>query len=66
MKKFLILLFGVCSYVVFLIAFLYSIGFVGNFIVPKSIDSGETGSYAILINIVLLSIFAIQHTIMAS
>ncbi len=65
MKKFLILLFGGISYVVFLIAFLYSIGFVGNFIVPKNIDSGESGSFAILINIVLLSIFAIQHTIMA-
>ncbi len=65
MKKFLILLFGVISYFIFLVAFLYSIGFVGNFIVPKNIDSGEAGSYAWLINIILLSIFAIQHTIMA-
>ena len=65
MKKFLILLFGVTSYVIFLLAFLYSIGFVGNLVVPKDIDSGESGSYAWLINIILLSVFAIQHTIMA-
>ncbi len=65
MKKFVILLFGGFSYVIFLIAFLYAIGFVGNLIVPKNIDSGESGPFAILINIVLLSIFAIQHTIMA-
>ena len=65
MKKFLILLFGVISYFAFFASFLYAIGFVGNLIVPKSIDSGETGSYALLVNIALLSIFALQHSIMA-
>lgn len=66
MKKLLMLLFGITCYVVFLITILYSIGFVGNIVVPKSIDSGgETGSYAALINILLLSVFAIQHSIMA-
>jgi protein-S-isoprenylcysteine O-methyltransferase Ste14 len=65
MKKFLILLFGAISYVVFLGAFLYAIGFVGNLIVPKDIDSGDSGSLAILVNILILSVFALQHSIMA-
>jgi protein-S-isoprenylcysteine O-methyltransferase Ste14 len=67
MKKIIVFLFGILSYVVFLVAFLYAIGFVGNILVPKSIDSGpETNLLtAVLINVGLLSIFAIQHTIMA-
>lgn len=60
-------IFGLISYLVFLIAFLYAIGFVGNLYVPKSIDSeaGDINATSIIINCLLLGLFAIQHTIMA-
>lgn len=66
--RLLVLMYGVGTYAFFFGTFLYLIGFVGNWWVPKSIDSGEpaasTGN-AIAINVLLLSVFAIQHTIMA-
>ena len=67
MKKSIIFLYGVLSYFVFFIAFLYSIGFVGRLLVPKDINMGmETNlTESIIINLLLLSVFAIQHTIMA-
>jgi protein-S-isoprenylcysteine O-methyltransferase Ste14 len=67
MKKIIILFYGLIAYVVFLISFLYAIAFVGDFLVPKTINS-ETesiGFSAVLINLALLSLFAIQHSVMA-
>ena len=67
MKRILTIGYGAASYVVFLAAFLYAIGFVGNVLVPRSIDSGATAPIgeALAVNVLLLGLFAVQHSVMA-
>lgn len=68
MSKLLAFVYGVLTYVMFLGAILYSIGFVANWtVLPKTIDSGVPGpvTSAVAIDLTLLGIFAIQHSVMA-
>lgn len=67
MGRLLALLYGIVSYFVFFVVFLYAIGFVSALGVPKTIDTGAAAPLleALTIDILLMSIFAIQHSVMA-
>src|SRR5688572_27008759 len=67
MGRIVVFAYGLTSYVIFFATFLYAIGFVGNFGVPKSLDSAATDPWttALAIDLGLLSLFAIQHSVMA-
>jgi protein-S-isoprenylcysteine O-methyltransferase Ste14 len=65
--RFIAFFYGLASYVVFFVTFLYAIGFVSGFVVPKTIDTGTVVpmAEALIVNLLLMSVFAIQHSVMA-
>ncbi|GAB5905601.1 hypothetical protein BKG77_22845 [Mycobacteroides chelonae] len=67
MRRLLTIGYGAISYVIFLASFLYSIGFVGDFLVPRTVDNGLASSVtdAFVVNGVLLGLFAVPHSVMA-
>jgi len=67
MTRFIAFLYGIICYLVFGVVFLYAIAFVSNVIVPRTIDVGPSAPLrqAVIIDLVLMSIFALQHSVMA-
>ena len=67
MKRYMTLGYGAAAYLLFLAAFLYLIGFVGNLAVPRSVDRGPAApiAEAMLINAALVVLFGVQHSVMA-
>jgi methanethiol S-methyltransferase len=65
--KFIAFLYGMASYLIFFVTILYAIGFVMGLVVPKNIDTGATSSMteAIVVNLLLMTLFAVQHSVMA-
>lgn len=67
MKRIAVFTYGVASYALFFVTFLYAVGFLGNVAVPKSIDSPREGSLGVAlgVDLLLLAAFALQHSVMA-
>ena len=67
MSRIIAFLYGLACYALFLITFLYAIGFVMDLVVPKTIDSGTVVplAEALIVNLLLMSVFAVQHSVMA-
>src|ERR1700681_4867035 len=67
MSKFIALLYGLVAYFTFFATILYAIGFVSGLVVPKTIDTGPDSSAteALVVNLLLMSLFAVQHSVMA-
>jgi protein-S-isoprenylcysteine O-methyltransferase Ste14 len=67
MKRSIILAYGTVCYVMFLATFLYAIGFIGNFATPTTLDGEATGALvpSLVINLAVLVVFAVQHSVMA-
>ena len=67
MSRVIAFVYGVVSYAIFFVTFLYAAGFVGNFVVPKTLDGDPASPFAtaLLIDLGLLALFAVQHSVMA-
>jgi protein-S-isoprenylcysteine O-methyltransferase Ste14 len=67
MARFTAFLYGLLSYAIFFVTFLYAVGFVSGLVVPKTIDNGVAGpvTQALVVDLLLMSVFAIQHSVMA-
>jgi methanethiol S-methyltransferase len=67
MNRFIAFIYGLASYVLAVLTLLYAVGFVAGLVVPKTIDTGTTVplAEAIIVNLLLMSVFAVQHSVMA-
>lgn len=67
MARYLALAYGAVNYLLFLGVFLYAVGFVGNLVVPRSVDHGPSAppGEAVVVDVLLLGLFAVQHSVMA-
>ncbi|MCG2642212.1 MULTISPECIES: methanethiol S-methyltransferase [Bradyrhizobium] len=65
--KFIAFLYGIAAYLVFFVTIVYAIGFVMGLVVPKTIDTGADtpAAEAVIINLLLMALFAVQHSVMA-